>query len=81
MKIEIGNETFALKVSRADHNAKKEIKALSLLIHDNVIQMKGYYVKSKCCYLLEEYADLGDLYGLIRKEKGDIYESLFCKYI
>lgn len=55
---------------KEQREAKNETKVLSTLRHPNIIAYKESFVEKGNLYIVMDYADGGDMYKLIKNQKG-----------
>ena len=63
------------------HNLKREVEIQSRLIHQNIVQLYGYFHDSKSVYLILEYVQYGELYKSISKSNGFVDEEKCIAYM
>jgi hypothetical protein len=63
------------------HNLKREVEIQCRLIHQNIVQLYGYFHDSKSVYLILEYVQNGELYKSIAKNNGFVDEEKCISYM
>jgi len=61
--VKIVNKTIA----RKRKEAKKEIKALSKIFHENIVRLEHVEEDNQFIYIFTEYCELGDIYSYMQK--------------
>jgi aurora kinase len=69
-----------LKKAKVLHQLRREIEIQSHLRHPNILSMHGYFYDDTRIYLILEFAERGELYKILQKEKT-FTEEKTAKYV